>query len=592
MSMKKLLISGLLIWLILSSGVGATEVFPLDQVVPGMKGYGKTVVQGAKVEEFDFEVLDIIPQTPPIPSLIMIEVSGDLIERSDGIASGMSGSPVYLDGKLLGAIGYGYSYTNHRIGLVTPAESMMELINEVSDMDELPLPKDFEPLATPMLLGGFQNRAAKILEKQFAPHNLQVIPGLTGNSGSFENIMLEPGSAFGVQLLRGDFQVVAFGTITAITETGSFVGFGHPFLHKGKVNYFVAPAFVHYTMPHLEIPYKIASVGPSVGTLLLDRSSGVAGLLGKQTPYIPINIQVHDLTENRLREFKVEAVTDDSLLSALAISSVYQGIDSTLDRIGKGTAYVRLEFHSNDLLKPIIRENMFYSDSDIAVWALSDLNEGLELLIANDLQDVTLSGINTKITIEEVRKTASIEKAIPTSFQVRAGESVDIEVLIRPYRQPVEYRVLRITIPEETLPGYMTVTVRGGGMGYYASKPTVHTTWQSFEAEDDEMPWQSLSGAESLDKLLEDYMLREQNNEIVAEFYPYIDSYSSNDIVEEVVETLAQNGNSIPISELVLLEPEYGGYHWEDLGSEGVRVRLTTQFVIEGSASFDIEVIK
>ena len=229
MSMKKLLISGLLIWLILSSGVGATEVFPLDQVVPGMKGYGKTVVQGAKVEEFDFEVLDIIPQTPPIPSLIMIEVSGDLIERSDGIASGMSGSPVYLDGKLLGAIGYGYSYTNHRIGLVTPAESMMELINEVSDMDELPLPKDFEPLATPMLLGGFQNRAAKILEKQFAPHNLQVIPGLTGNSGSFENIMLEPGSAFGVQLLRGDFQVVAFGTITAITETGSFVGFGHPF---------------------------------------------------------------------------------------------------------------------------------------------------------------------------------------------------------------------------------------------------------------------------------------------------------------------------------------------------------------------------
>lgn len=593
MSIRRLLISGLLIWFVFTIGINATEIFPIEQVSPGQTGIGKTVIQGTTIEEFDFEVISVIPQTPPSPNLIMVRVSGDVIDRSGGIASGMSGSPVYIEGKLLGAIGYGYSYTDHRVGLVTPAESMLDLMRELPvPAGNKALPVGFQEVATPLFLGGFQGRAFKLLEKHFSDSKVQAIPGITGNSRTVNSSQLEPGSAFGIQLLRGDFQVVAFGTVTEIDKDNRFVGFGHPFLHKGNVNYFVAPAIIHYTMPNLEIPFKIASTGSSVGSLRLDRSSGVAGILGEVAPYIPINILVEDLNRKKKQEFNVEAVTDDSVLSALAISSVYQGIDSTLDRIGKGTAYVRLEFYADDHLNPVVRENMFYSDSDIAVWALSDLSEGLDLLVANNLQEVNLSQINTIITIDESRKTASIEKAIPRNFQVKAGESVDIEVMIRPYRQPVEYRVLRIAIPEETLPGLMTVTVRGGGMGYYSIKPTVHTTWQSFEEEEDEMAWQSPSGGENLDMLLEKYMHREQNNEIVAEFYPYIDNYSDDIMGSEAVDTLLKNVDTIPISEVVLLDLDNAGFHWEDTSVEGVRVRLTTQFVMEGAATFDIEVIK
>ena len=103
------------------------EVFPLDQVVPGLVGVGKTVIQGREIKEFAVEVLGVVPQSPPTPDLILVRLSGDVIDQVGGIASGMSGSPVYVDGALLGAISYGYSLSDHRICLITPARTMFEL---------------------------------------------------------------------------------------------------------------------------------------------------------------------------------------------------------------------------------------------------------------------------------------------------------------------------------------------------------------------------------------------------------------------------------------------------------------------------------
>ena len=587
---KSLITIGILICLF-SSTIGAVEIYPLSQVYPGLKGIGKTVVQGTTIEDFDVEVLSIIPQPSPTSTLIMVRVSGEAIERSGGIASGMSGSPVYIDNKLLGAIGYGYEYSDHRIGLVTPAAQMLALLENVPINNELIIPSGFSEIKTPLMVSGIQGRALKMLKDTFEPYNAAVIPGVSGIVDQFNSSELEPGSAFAVQLLRGDFQVAAFGTITEIDEHNRFVGFGHPFLHKGNVNYFVAPAVIHQTLPNLEFPFKIASAGPSAGTVYQDRAAGVGGVLHYYSDYIPIMITVEDVTRNIQDSYRVESIVDDSLINALAISSAYQGVDSTLDRIGAGTAYVRVEFFVRDLLNPIIRENMFYSDTDIAVWALSDLSEGIDLITSNTLQHVELEKINTEIVIKDERKTAEIEKAIPRLFQVKAGDSIEVEVKIRPYRQPVENRILRIEIPEDTLPGPMTVSVRGGGMGYYAIKPTVHTTWQSLEQDDTEEMWQEPTQAESFDILMAKYVDREQNNEIVAEFYPFIDTYTYEEPEPEVNDTVIYNGETIPVSEVELLEQDYGHYYWENADTEPIRVRLNTQYVIEGSASFEIEVI-
>lgn len=586
--LRKCALVGIFLCLYTAAALGAVDIYPLDAVYPGLKGVGKTVVQGTIIEEFDVEVITIIPQPASIPDLVMVRVSGDAIDRSGGIASGMSGSPVYVDGKLLGAISYAYEYSDHRVGLLTPAEPMLALLDMVS-VPAPKLPEGFNEIATPVTVSGISGRALAPLAKALEPFNVQVIPGVSG--GQLMDVSrLEPGSAFAVQLLRGDFQVAAFGTITEIDDQNRFVGFGHSFLHKGDVNYFAAPAVIHYTMPNLGVPYKIASAGASVGSIYQDRSAGVAGLLGTEAAYIPINITVTDVERQRQDVYRVESVTDSRLLSALVISSVYQGIDSTLDRIGSGTAYVRLEFHAHNLPQPVIRENMFYSDSDIAVWSLSDLSDGLDVLMGNNLQSVDLKEINVSIVVENTRRTAEIEKAIPRKFQVEAGGSVEVEVRIRPFRNVVETRVLRIDIPEDTMPGLMTVSVRGGSSGYYYSKPTVHTTWESLQEQEADVMWREPTQGESLDFLLNGYMNRERNNEIVAEFYPYIDPSSEFEGGEYLQSSLFDE-DWVPISEVIMLEKDFNSYQWETSDDEPIRVRLTTQYVIEGSASFEIEVL-
>lgn len=590
MNYKKLILTGIFLCLFSSAVMGATAVYPIDQVYPGLKGIGKTVVRGIKIEEFAVEVIDVIPQPASTPPLIMVEVSGDVIDRSGGIASGMSGSPIYIDGKLLGALSHAYEYSNFRIGLVTPAEAMLALLDMFPQYEQV-IPAGFAEIKTPVAVSGIKARALEALSDKLKAHNVQVIPGVSGIMQQMGEVTLEPGSAFAVQLLRGDFQVAAFGTITDIDERQRFIGFGHPFMHKGDVNYFAAPAMVHYVMPHAEIPYKIASAGESIGVVYQDRAAGVAGQLNIPQEYIPIDIHVADVDRNIEQSYHVEAVADDSLLSALAISSAYQGIDSTLDRLGQGTAYVKLEFYVKDMPVPIIRTNMFYSDSDIAVWALSDLSDGLDLITTNNLQHIELERINVSIRVENTRKTAEIEKAVPRVFQVYPGESVDVEVKIRPFRGMVETRVLRIQIPEDTLPGLMTVTVRGGSSGYYAIKPTVHTTIESLQQEELDEMWRESTTAESLDILLNKYMNRERNNEIVAEFYPFIDM--SSDIEDETGfgEWYFYSEDFIPVSEIEMLEHEIASPKWEVSSNEPIRVRLITQYVIEGSASFDIEVL-
>ena len=555
----------------------AVEVFPIEEVQPGMVGVGKTVVRGTQIEDFAVEVLGTIPQSAPIHQLVMVRVSGDVIDQAGGIAQGMSGSPVYIDGKLLGAIGYGYSLTDHRIGLVTPAEAMFSIYDRLPAGGQLELPADMKPLQTPIVTWGFHSRAQQFLEEALAPLQLKTVPGVSGNSNADPVTPLQPGSTVAVQLLRGDFEVASFGTVTHVKDDGRFIAFGHPFTHKGNVSFFASTADVHYTMPNLDFPFKIISTGSTVGGIFQDRAVGVGGVLGQSPYYVPITIVVHDLDEDVRQTFYVEAVTEASLMAPLVISSAYQGIDAVLDRVGPGTSYVRLEFETTNLSQRMIRENLFYSDSDIAVWSLTDLLEGLELLNNNNLQEVDLNRIQIEVEVAQERKTAVIEKAAPRVFTAVPGDSIEVEVSIRPYRRDVEKRILRIDIPEETVPGLMTVTVRSGGAGYYISKPPVHTTFSS-EVEDDDEPSRTvITGAESLDKLVEQYMDLEKNNEIVAEFYPFLDSYSGVNELDD--EEASDSSQFIP------------AFAWNNGSSEAQRVRLTTQYVMEGMASFDIEIV-
>ena len=155
---KCCILVGIFLCLYSALAMAAVEVYPLEAVYPGLKGVGKTVVQGTLIEEFDVEVISVIPQPASISNLIMVRVSGDAIDRSGGIASGMSGSPVYVDDKLLGAISYAYEFSDHRIGLLTPAAPMLALMDKFI-VTELEIPDGFSEIATPVTVSGIGGRA-------------------------------------------------------------------------------------------------------------------------------------------------------------------------------------------------------------------------------------------------------------------------------------------------------------------------------------------------------------------------------------------------------------------------------------------------
>lgn len=565
-----------------STMAGAAKIFSVEDVRPGLRGIGKTVIVGNTIEEFDVEVLGLVPQAPPVKSLIMVRVSGPLMDKTGGIAQGMSGSPIYIQDRLLGALGYTFPLTDHLIGLVTPAGEMYKLYDRLAvdrlsvpqELEEVQVPDDAIPVNSPLLIQGLNRRNTQYLAKAFEPYNVQVLPAVVGNSPVFQ-APLEPGSMVGVQLLRGDFQVASFGTVTDVLEDGRFIAFGHPFTHRGEVEFFASTAYVHHTLPNLEMPYKIASLGSTIGTVSQDRLSGLGGNLGEEAQYIPITIVVKDQDTGIKQDYYVEAVKQEDIMVPLVISSAYQSVDATLDRVGDGTSFVRLEFSTGNLSQRMIRENLFYSDTDIAIWSLTDLLAGLELLVNNSVQEVDLQQVKVEVEIAQARKTATIEKVTANKFNVRPGEYVDVEVTIRPYRSMSETRMMRMQIPEDTSPGMLTVTVRGGGAGYYVVKPPVHTSVLD-QVDDDDEPIRSLvTGAETLDALVTEYMNRERNNEIVAEFYPFLESYDDEEHFEEVAEL--DFGDPINF------------YSWEG-NTDVVQVKLSTQFVMDGMVSFDLNV--
>ena len=556
-----------------SGQVFAVELFLPEEVRPGLRGIARTVISGNTIETFDVEVLGVVPQSPPLSSYIMVRVSGDAVDRAGGIALGMSGSPVYIQDRLLGAISHVYTYSDHRIGLVTPAADMFKIYDEMPTPEPV-LPEDVVAVAAPLLVQGLNERNMDYLLKGLGASRSQVMPSFSAASISIP-AAFEPGSMFGVQLLRGDFQVASFGTVTHVKDDGRFIAMGHPVFHRGAVEFFASAAYVHYTLPNLEAPMKIVSLGATVGKVAQDRSAGVGGILGTPVDYVPISIVVNDTERGQRKSYYVESVKDEQVLIPLVVSSAYQSIDAALDRIGDGTAYVRVEFVSQDFTQRMIRENLFYSDSDIAVWCLVDLESGLELLMHNNLQAVDLQQIKIEVEISRERKTATIERATPSTSHVKAGESVDVEVLIRPYRGQLETRTLRLNIPPDTAEGLLTVTVRSGAESYYDIDPPVHTSILSAEgeAEDDEEPMRSfIADADTLDDLIEEYMDRERNNELVAEFYPFLDSPEIEDATEE-----EQALNDL------------GYYAWAE-PVEPVVARLSTQFVLEGMATFDLSI--
>ncbi len=502
----------------------ASEVtfFPLKDLQVGMKGFGKTVISGRKIEKFDVEILGICSNNKINENTlingksILVKVSGDVIKRAGGIAAGMSGSPVYIDNKLLGGISSGWLMTDHTVGLVTPIEEMIEIWNYPS------ISKTKNSIKTGFLQKHYLDKPIKINNKTInsiieAPYSLasSIVPGsneivfsqaateiriddLNKNkvsesikarlnrknvivsdsqnrdgsndlSGYFAIISpdyYEPGSSIGIQLARGDINVTTLGTLTH-RDGERILGLAHSFLKKGNVSFLLTGAYIHHSFGSVQMPFKIGAPTEMLGTVEQDREKGISAVIGKLPAMIPIKIDVSDKTLGIEKSINYQIVKDASVLNTVLDTTIMQALEGAIDREGPGTALMSISMDCSSKSGEnynFRRENLFYSKTDICQVLTNEVTSLVDMITESEYNEVMPTRILLKVEIENKRKTLSIEKVEVKNSSVSSGGVLDVEVTLKPFREPKFIRKVKLPIPQDIGKESLTLSVFGLNM--------------------------------------------------------------------------------------------------------------------------------
>ncbi|BBB91545.1 MAG TPA: SpoIVB peptidase S55 domain-containing protein [Methylomusa anaerophila] len=557
-----LVIVALVLALPVTIATAAPEFMPVDQITPGMHGVAKTVVAGNTIEEFGVEVLGIMKQKGPSGDLILVRTYGDVIERTGGIAQGMSGSPVYINGKLVGAIAYGWPLTDHKVGMVTPIADMLKLwsvqeyqenqensknnspaappATENKPADNLPdsgqkeetkpeqpgQPESEPPTAdtkaeekaTPLMAAGFSEQALQWLKGKLKPYNLVPYAAADAGTDDIAYRVVEPGSTIGVQLVRGDVSLGALGTVTYV-EDGKVLAFGHPFLKRGNANYFLTEAEVYTTTPGMENSFKIGATGAAIGKISQDRGAGIAGKFGVFPRIVPLRVHVTDKSLGRSQDLAAQVAYDEELAPVLAAVSVFNAIDKATDRAGAGTAKVSFEISAADIPGEVLkRDNMFYTAGNIGELAVGEIFEALALLTGNQYKAITITDVKVNVELETSHRTASILQASANSSSAKPGDKIDIAVKLKPFREEAITRNISFTIPKDQPPGTMMLSVRGGGT---VSLAQLLGKRQGTDAEANHLPFVLKPKPSTLEETVKELVERDRNNDLVAEIMDF-----------------------------------------------------------------------
>ncbi|MDR7866201.1 MAG: SpoIVB peptidase S55 domain-containing protein [Sporomusaceae bacterium] len=601
----------------------APETMPLEEVRAGMQGIAKTVVSGTDIEEFGIEVLGIMKNKGPSGDLILIRTYGDLIDRTGGIAQGMSGSPVYIGGRLVGAVAYGWTFTDHKIGMVTPIADMLKLWElpapkvrvpeeEAIKLEESETKTDGKPgdnkpddgkppvkdgvkkdgqgledVSTPLMAAGFGERALALLTEKLRPFKL--MPYAVGDTpDGAEFGPLEPGSAVGVQLVRGDVSLGAMGTVT-YTEGNKVLAFGHPFLKKGSAGYFLTNAYVFTTVKGMENSFKVGAIGPALGTIDQDRGAGVAGQLGVFPSVVPLRINVTDRALGASRDATIQVVQDEQLFPVLTAASVLSVLEKTADRIGAGTAKITFEISARNMPGDVFkRENMFYSAANIGEMAISELYELMALLAANQFQAVDVIDVQVDATVDPERRTAIIMEARPNVASAKPGDKIEIAVSLKPFRGETITVKVPFTIPRDQQPGPLTLEVRGGGM-----VPLLELLAKRQKGDEELLQTFGKLKTKTFDDMIKEMAERDRNNDIVVEIL----SGEAGELLGGMGAAKAPSTKLDPVPKPNAADGQNQKTPWSGKGAEGLKKpntksTVSTEYIIDSDTQVLINVEK
>jgi len=528
---------------------GQNIFMPVSEISPGMKGIGKTVFHGTQIENFQVNIIDIVKGEGGINHFVLANLSGDKIEESGGISEGMSGSPVYIDNKLIGAISYAWEMSEHNLCLITPIQEMLEIFNfpykknqavlqeykidsslyftkgeknkiivknyignnslqELAGREEI----IFSPVISPVIISGIKGRSLDRLSTSLKKINLKPIQSVFGidkidlqDIGERSHEKLEAGSAIGIQLTRGDVNITSIGTLT-YREGDKILALGHPFLKKGEVSFLLSAVYVYHSFPSIVMPFKLGSPLNLVGEVVQDREAGILAILNSYPRIIPLKIQVTDINSGLFCQTEVQIINDYDLLEPLVSDITVQAVDNALDRIGAGTAQVEIEIKGEREGQKLFRKNMYYNSDDIALQTITEIPEIIDLVVNNYFEMVNLNKVNIDIKIDNKKKIGRIEEITLEDSSIKPGDYLKAKIKIKPFRGELFEKVLTIQIPSDSSPGEALLIVKGGGDLDSQQEDSVNGNKQNYK---------------SLEEILKAITDRTKGNQVIGEIILY-----------------------------------------------------------------------
>jgi hypothetical protein len=474
----------------------SVEFYPLESIKPGQTGYGKTVFEGARVDTFQVEILGVLKNVGPKQNLILARLSGGPIART-GVFAGMSGSPVYIEDKLVGAVAYAFPFAKEPFAGITPIREMVDIFKEKpatrsrrarrvnpqklyavtqlpSFLSHFELPQFFvdtsltrrqdlgrlQPIATPLNVSGFSLGSIQQFSSQLERLGLVPVRGIgTARMEDYEDAPLQAGSTISVQLVRGDIDISASGTATHI-QGDRIYGFGHPFLSIGYTDLPLNKAVVLTIIPNLMTSEKVSATAELIGSIKQDRATGIMGVAGEEAQLIPVELRLHT-SRNEVKDLKFEVVTDNFLTPFLISFAVHNSIVSSERSIGGQTLQLKCTISirgQSDIKFESSVSDLVSSSVFAALAAASPVN----FLLNSGFEDLVMEKIDVEITAVEETREATVEKVWQDRLEVSPGEEVHLTVFLRQANGDTIVEKYPVKIPEEISSGPLKIVVADG----------------------------------------------------------------------------------------------------------------------------------
>jgi hypothetical protein len=483
------------------------DFFPIDQVKPGMRAIGYTVVTGSEPKKFELEILGVLKGFPnPQQSAVLSRLLGDELNHT-GVFQGMSGSPVYIDGKLLGAVAFGYMFAKDPIAGITPIQHMIEVFEQKQGQDQkVDAPRsvsfseivfnenskeftDFvkglngashagaqavaapsgaqvlAPIATPLAITGVPPEVVARFAPLFQSWGFAPVAGVAGASEISElkkadANTLKPGSTIVVPLVRGDFSLAAAGTVT-YRDGNRIYAFGHPFLSLGVSEFPMHEGEVVTVMSSSAVSFKLSVPTAMVGTMRGDRSTGILGELGVAPRMIPVEINLKtSLGENRTYRFDLIA---DRLLTPLLMQiTMLSTITSTERMLGDSTLQIRGRIKLKDQPE-VSLENRLSSSFNAPMAAAFITSRPISELLNSGFKDLQFEKLTYDIISRDARNTGQLDRLWINRAEVRRGEKIEIQAFARTEGGGEFVERIPVEIPPDAPIGQLQIIVGDGG---------------------------------------------------------------------------------------------------------------------------------